>query len=470
MRLYNTLSRREEPFEPSIEGVVRMYTCGLTVYNRGHIGNFRTFVCIDVLRRALQHVCGWRVQQVMNFTDVDDRTILGAQKASQELRAYTTKYVEAFREDAAALGLEPAEETPRATDEANLEAMASLVHALERNGHTYRSDGSIYFRIASFPAYGRLARLDQEGIKPGARIDSDNYAKDDARDFVLWKAARPGEPTWDYGLGPGRPGWHLECSAMALRLLGEPPIDLHAGGVDLIFPHHENEIAQSEGATGRTFSRFWMHVEHLIIDDEKMSKSLGNVYTVQDVVDHGFRPSALRYLLLSSHYRKQLRFSWETMRQADESLRRLVDALARLDRVRGGQPHDDISAALARARAQFDEALRADLNTSAALAALFDLVRELNTAIDDGRLGEPDVAAAREAFAYFDRVLGVIALRRQEDARPPVDPGEIEQLVEQRQAARRRRDFAESDRIRDDLGARGIVLEDGPGGTRWKRK
>ncbi len=470
MRLYNTLSRQEEPFEPSIDGLVRMYTCGLTVYNRGHIGNFRTFVCIDVLRRALKHVCGWRVQQVMNFTDVDDRTILGAQKANQELRAYTTRYVDAFREDAASLGLEPAEETPRATDEANLEAMAALVHALERNGHTYRSDGSIYFRIASFPAYGRLARLDQDGIKPGARIDSDNYAKDDARDFVLWKASRPGEPTWDYGLGPGRPGWHLECSAMALRLLGEPPIDLHAGGVDLIFPHHENEIAQSEGATGRTFSRFWMHVEHLIIDNEKMSKSLGNVYTVQDVVDHGFRPSALRYLLLSSHYRKQLRFSWDTMRQADESLRRLTDALARLDRVGGGQAHDDIGAALARARAQFDEALRADLNTSAALAALFDLVRELNTAIDEGRLGEPDAAAARDAFAYFDSVLGVVALRRQEDARPPVDPGEVEQLVEQRQAARRRRDFAESDRIRDDLAARGIVLEDGPGGTRWKRK
>ena len=470
MRLYNTLSRQEEPFEPSIDGLVRMYTCGLTVYNRGHIGNFRTFVCLDVLRRTLQYVCGWKVHQVMNFTDVDDRTILGAQKANQELRAYTTRYVDAFREDAASLGLEPAEETPRATDEANLEAMAALVHALERNGHTYRSDGSIYFRIASFPGYGRLARLDQDGIKPGARIDSDNYAKDDARDFVLWKASRPGEPTWDYGLGPGRPGWHLECSAMALRLLGEPPIDLHAGGVDLIFPHHENEIAQSEGATGRTFSRFWMHVEHLIIDNEKMSKSLGNVYTVQDVVDHGFRPSALRYLLLSSHYRKQLRFSWDTMRQADESLRRLTDALARLDRVGGGQAHDDIGAALARARAQFDEALRADLNTSAALAALFDLVRELNTAIDEGRLGEPDAAAARDAFAYFDSVLGVVALRRQEDARPPVDPGEVEQLVEQRQAARRRRDFAESDRIRDDLAARGIVLEDGPGGTRWKRK
>ena len=220
MRLYNTLSRQEEPFAPSQGGVVRMYTCGLTVYNRGHIGNFRTFVCLDVLRRTLQHVCGWRVHQVMNFTDVDDRTILGAQKAGQDLRSYTTTYVDAFREDAAALGLEPVEDTPRATDEANLEAMANLVHALEHNGHTYRSDGSIYFRIASFPDYGKLARLDQEGIKPGARVDSDNYAKDDARDFVLWKATRPGEPTWDYGLGPGRPGWHLECSAMALRLLG----------------------------------------------------------------------------------------------------------------------------------------------------------------------------------------------------------------------------------------------------------
>ena len=470
MRLYNTLTRQEEPFVPSMDDTVRMYTCGLTVYNRGHIGNFRTFVCLDVLRRTLQHICGWRVHQVMNFTDVDDRTILGAQKASLDLRTYTTQYVEAFREDASALGLEPVEETPRATDEANLEAMANLVHALEKNGHTYRSDGSIYFRIASFPAYGKLARLDQEGIKPGARVDSDNYAKDDARDFVLWKATKPGEPTWDYGLGPGRPGWHLECSAMALRLLGEPPIDLHAGGIDLIFPHHENEIAQSEGATCKPFSRFWVHVEHLIIDNEKMSKSLGNVYNVKDVVDQGFRPSALRYLLLSSHYRKQLRFSWDTLQQADESLRRLVDALARLDTVTGGQAHPAITEALARARAEFDQVLQADLNTSAGLAVLFDLVRVLNTAIDEGALGEPDAQAARDLFGHFDRVLGVLSLRQQEEARPPVDPGEIDRLIEERQAARRRRDFAAGDRIRDDLAARGIILEDGPGGTRWKRK
>ena len=470
MRLYNTLSRQEESFAPSTGDTVRMYTCGLTVYNRGHIGNFRTFVCLDVLRRTLQSVCGWKVRQVMNFTDVDDRTILGAQKAGQDLRTYTTQYVDAFREDAAALGLQTPEETPRATDEANLEAMANLVHALERNGHTYRSDGSIYFRIASFPAYGALARLDQEGIKPGARVDSDNYAKDDARDFVLWKATRPGEPTWDYGLGPGRPGWHLECSAMALRLLGEPPIDLHAGGIDLIFPHHENEIAQSEGATCRPFARCWVHVEHLIIDNEKMSKSLGNVYNVQDVVNQGFRPSALRYLLLSSHYRKQLRFSWDTLHQADEALRRLADLVTRLDTVAGGERHADIGDALTRARHDFDAALEADLNTSAGLAVAFDLVRTLNTAIDEGRLGADDAADARALFAHVDDVLGVLSLRRQEDARPPVDPAEIDRLIEQRQAARRRRDFAESDRIRDDLAGRGILLEDGPGGTRWKRK
>jgi cysteinyl-tRNA synthetase len=470
MRLYNTLTRQEEDFAPRPAPPVRMYTCGLTVYNRGHIGNFRTFVCLDVLRRTLEHVCGWPVHQVMNFTDVDDRTIAGAETAGQALRAYTDQYIAAFREDAGALGLEPVEENPRATDEANLVAMADLVKALERNGHTYRSDGSIYFRIASFSKYGALARLDQEGIKPGARVDSDNYNKDDARDFVLWKATKPNEPTWDYGLGPGRPGWHLECSAMALRLLGQPPIDIHAGGIDLIFPHHENEIAQSEGATGTLFSRFWVHVEHLILDNEKMSKSLGNVFTVKDVIDRGFRASTLRYLLLSSHYRKQLRFSWEILQQAEEAVRRLADFLARLDTLKAGEAHADILAALTTARTEFNAALEADLNTSAGLAVMFDLVRALNSAIDDGRLSEADAAGVRDAFAHFDRVIGVIALRRDEDARPPVDPAEIDRLIEDRHAARRRRDFAAADRIRDDLAARGIVLEDSAGVTRWKRK
>ena len=470
MRLYNTASRQEEDFQPLRDGTVRMYTCGLTVYNRGHIGNFRTFVCVDVLRRTLKYVCGHAMRQVMNFTDVDDRTIAGAHAAGLPLREYTDRYIRAFREDAAALGLEDVEEMPRATDEENLRAMSDLVHALDAAGHTYRSDGSIYYRISSFDRYGALARLDQEGIRPGARIDADSYTKQDARDFVLWKATRPDEPTWDFGVGPGRPGWHLECSAMALRLLGEPPIDIHTGGVDLVFPHHENEIAQSEGATGRPFSRFWVHVEHLQIDEQKMSKSLGNVFNVQDVLDRGFRASALRYLLLSTHYRKQLKFSWDTLEQAEESLRRLADFLARLEAVDAAGAHPAVSEQIGAARAAFEAAMRADLNTAGALGVLFDLVRALNSAIDEGRLGRDDVGVVRAAFDDFDRVLGVMALRRAEDERPPVDPAEIERLIESRHAARKARNFAEADRIRDDLAARGIILEDSASGTRWKQK
>src|SRR5216110_1957611 len=333
MRLYNTLTRSEEDFAPGTDNTVRMYTCGLTVYARGHIGNFRTFICVDVLRRTLKYLLGYRVKQVMNFTDVDDRTIIGAKKAGMDLRTYTERHIADFRDDARALGLEEVEENPRATDEANLRAMAELVRALASNGHTYVSDGSIYFKISTMPGYGRLAHLDPDGMKSSARVDSDNYAKDDARDFVLWKATKPGEPTWDVVDPPGRPGWHLECSAMALRLLGEPPIDIHAGGIDLIFPHHENEIAQCEGATGKPFSRFWVHVEYLLVDDQKMSKSLGNTYTIPDVVAKGFRPSAVRYLLLSSHYRKQLNFTWASLSQAEESLRRLTDFLARAESV-----------------------------------------------------------------------------------------------------------------------------------------
>ncbi|MCC7033026.1 MAG: class I tRNA ligase family protein, partial [Acidobacteria bacterium] len=268
MRLYNTLTRTPEDFEPLRDGTVRMYTCGLTVYARGHIGNFRTFVCVDVLRRALKYVGGWQMRHVMNFTDVDDKTIAGAEREGVGLREYTDRYVEAFRQDAATLGIEPVEETPRATDQANLDAMARMIRQLEARGHTYRSDGSIYFKISTLPDYGKLARLDHEGIQAGARVDVDEYSKEDARDFVLWKATKPGEPTWDCGVGPGRPGWHIECSAMAMRLLGEPPIDIHTGGVDLVFPHHENEIAQSEGATGQPFSRFWVHIEHLLVDGQ----------------------------------------------------------------------------------------------------------------------------------------------------------------------------------------------------------
>ena len=475
MRLYNTLTRRDEEFAPSRENTVRMYTCGLTVYARGHIGNFRTFVVCDVLRRALRYEAGFGMRHVMNFTDVDDRTIVESQRAALPLREYTEQYVRAFREDAAALGLETPEETPRATDDENIAAMGETIAALEANGHTYRSDGSIYFKISTLPEYGKLARLDHTGIKSGARVDTDKYEKEDARDFVLWKATKAGEPTWDPGIGPGRPGWHIECSAMALRLLGEPPIDLHAGGVDLIFPHHENEIAQAEGATGKPFSRFWFHVEHLMIDDEdsaseKMSKSLGNACNLEDVRARGFRPSALRYLYLGVHYRKQLRFSWGAMAQAEESLRRLSDFLARLDTVPAREPNPEVQGRLDEAKNAFHEHISADLNTAAALGVMFELVRALNTAIDGGELGSGDADGVRAAFDHFDRVLGVLSLRRAEDQQPPVPVEEIERLIEARRDARRARNFAEADRIRAELDARGIVLEDSGTATRWKRK
>jgi cysteinyl-tRNA synthetase len=470
MRLYNTLTRREDEFAPPGGNLVRIYACGPTVYNRSHIGNFRTFVAVDVLRRTLRHHLGYEVREVMNFTDVDDRIIVGMQKTGASLRDYTDRWVAAFLEDAEALGLEPVEERPRATDEANLRAMNEIVASLERRGHTYRSDGSVYFKISTFPAYGELARLDHAGIQPGARVDSDNYAKEDARDFVLWKATKPGEPTWDFGQGPGRPGWHIECSAMALRLLGEPPIDIHAGGVDLVFPHHENEIAQSEGATGTRFARFWFHAEHLLIDREKMSKSLGNQFTLPDIVAEGHRPSALRYLLLSTHYRKQLMFTWDSLKQAEEALRRLTDFLARLDAAQGADAHPAVAERVTAARKAFGEMLEADLNTAGGLGVVFDLVRALNAAIDAGEVGTPDVAAIREAFAYFDRILGVLSLRPAEEGRTGVPAEEIERLIAERQAARRRRDFAAADRIRIDLAERGVLLEDSAQGTRWKRK
>src|SRR3954465_8164559 len=436
MRLYNTLTRSEEDFAPGPGNAVRMYTCGLTVYARGHIGNFRTFICVDVLRRTLKYLLGYEVRQVMNFTDVDDRTIIGAQKAGMELRAYTDQYIAMFREDAQALGLEAVEETPRATDPANLQAMADLIKALEKNGHTYVSDGSIYFKISTLPDYGKLAHLDHEGMKPGARVDSDNYAKEDARDFVLWKATKPDEPTWNVVDPPGRPGWHLECSAMALRLLGESPIDIHAGGIDLIFPHHENEIAQSEGATGRQFSRFWVHVEYLLVDEQKMSKSLGNTHTIPELIARGIRPSAVRALLLSAHYRKQLNFTWASLSQMEEALKRLTDFLARLDTVTRAGANPAIATRVDEARTAFADAMQDDLNTAAALGAMFELVRSLNSAIDAGQLGAGDVAGIRDAFAGFDRVLGVLSLRQAEDDRPPVPVAEIEQLIEDRHAAR----------------------------------
>ena len=470
LRLHNTLTRQEEPFTPLQDDTVRMYVCGPTVYARAHIGNFRTYVCLDVLRRTLKYVCGYHVQQVVNYTDVDDKTIAGAREAGAPLREYTDRWIRAFREDSLRLGLEVPEQTPRATDVANLRAMGEMVLELERRGHTYRRDGSIYFKISTLPQYGRLARLDCEGMRDGVSVDVDEYSKDDPRDFVLWKAPRPGEPSWDYGTGPGRPGWHLECSAMALRLLGGTTIDIHAGGVDLIFPHHENEIAQSEGATSAPFAKCWVHVEHLFVEHEKMAKSRGNVHTLDEIVTRGHRVSALRYLLLSSHYRKQLNFTWTGMDQAEEAIRRIVDFRARLGTVSGAGAHAEVSKQVEQARAAFRAALEHDLNTAAALAAVFDLVREVNAAIDAGEISSAEAQTVALAIDDFDKVLGVVSLRQAEDLEPPVPVEEIERLIAERRAARGRRAFAEADRIRAQLADQGILLEDNPGATRWKKK
>jgi len=464
LRLTNTLGGKLEAFEPLDDQHVRMYTCGLTVYNRGHIGNFRTFVSQDVLRRYLKYK-GYRVTQVTNFTDVDDKTIDGARAAGMDLREYTQEFIDYFFEDCATLNIERAEHYPRATDPEYIDAMVELVQKLEERGHTYRSDGSIYFKVDSFPEYGKLSRIDVTGMKAGARVDSDEYTKENVRDFVLWKGPKDDEPSWDTAIGPGRPGWHLECSAMGMKLLGDT-FDLHSGGVDLIFPHHENEIAQSEGATGKPFVRHWMHTEFLLVEGEKMSKSKGNQFTVKELVDEGYSPMAIRYLLLSVYYRQQLNFTREGLRQAETAIRRVDDLLDRLSEVsREGEASEASREAASRALSRFEEAMDADLNTSAALAALFDLMKEGNTALSSSTMTKGDARAFTEAIERMNQVFAVFG----KGEKLSLDR-EVEKLIDERIQARARRDFQRADAIRKELEDRGIVLEDSPTGTRWRRK
>jgi len=460
MRLYNTMSRTVEPLRTQEPGVVRMYTCGPTVYDRAHIGNFRTFICEDLLRRYLKYR-GYRVVQVMNITDVDDKTIRGAGQAGLSLRAYTDRFIQAFFEDYDALRLERVEYYPRATD--HIPQMVALIQRLAEKGHAYESQGSWYFRIASFPAYGRLSRLDARSIIEGFRVETDEYTKEDVRDFVLWKAAKPGEPFWETPLGPGRPGWHIECSAMAMHYLGET-LDLHGGGVDLIFPHHENEIAQSEAATGKTFVRHWFHCEHLIVEGQKMSKSLGNVLTVRQLLDEGVDPLALRYLLMSVHYRKPLNFTRASLRAAHEAVHRLHSVRRRLET----EPHRaddgvDVEAHLAGLTQAFETSLDDDLGIAEALGALFQAVRQWNVWLDRDEIGRP---GARRVLDWLERIDAVLGLVYVSEAQ--IDE-EIERLIQLRHEARLRRDFATADRIRENLRQRGILLEDTRTGTRWRR-
>ena len=476
IHLHNTLTGKTEPFVPQTPGEVRMYTCGPTVYDYAHIGNYRTFVFQDILRRFL-NLRGFKLQHVMNLTDVDDRIIANAAAASKNIRDYTEKFVQAFFDDCKTLSIEAPEHWIRATD--HIDDMVQLIQRLQQKTFTYPSEGSIYYRITKFPDYGKLSKIDLTGIQAGARVDNDRYEKESARDFALWKAPKPGEHFWETAIGPGRPGWHIECSAMAMKYLGET-LDIRTGGIDLAFPHHENEIAQSEAATGKPFARYWMHAEHLLVEGEKMSKSLGNFFTLRDLFAKGYKPSALRFALASVPYRKQLNFTFDGLTQATNSVERLRNFA---DRLRKGKfaagKREGMAARIAKAAEEFDAGLSDDLNAARALAAVFDLVRDANIAMDKGEFRQGDVAAVQSFLATFDKVFAVLedndAQKLQAlgyaSAQAGLSDAEIEKLVAERNAAKKSRDFATADRIRKELADRGIILEDAKDGSvRWKRK
>jgi cysteinyl-tRNA synthetase len=464
LRINNTLSGQVEEFQPLVEGEAKFYYCGPTVWDYGHIGNFRSAIAADVMRRYLKFK-GFRVTSVMNLTDVDDRIIAQAQKAGQSIDDYTAKYIDAFWEDFDALGCERPDVAPRATQ--HIPEMAGIVEKLEQRGHAYRSDDSIYFRITSFPDYGKLSKINFAGNVAGGsqRVDTDKYDKEDARDFALWKATNSDETGWDTTIGRGRPGWHLECSAMSMKYLGET-FDMHLGGIDLVFPHHENEIAQSEGATGKQFVRYWYHFEHLKVEGETMSKSKGNYYTFRDVAAKGFSAAAVRYFLLSVPFRKQLNFTFDALQGAEKTVESLRDFRARLEEAKTDLGRNDaVQSATAQALKDFEAGLDDDLNTSVALAAIHELTRLVNPVLASGQLLEDNKRELIAAIEKFDSVLNVFGKPQRE-----LLDEEIQALIDERQEARHRRDFARADQIRDELAERGIILEDTKDGVRWKKR
>jgi cysteinyl-tRNA synthetase len=464
LRFYNTLSQQVEEFSPARDNTVRMYTCGPTVYDFAHIGNFRSFTFVDLLRKCLR-MNGFKLQHVMNITDVDDKIIRNAVAQRKPLAEYTNIYTEAFLEDCAALRLERPEILARATE--HIPEMAKAIQQLDASGHTYSSEGSIYFKIATFPEYGKLSHNDFSGNIAGARVDVDSYEKADARDFALWKAPKDAEPFWETPLGPGRPGWHIECSVMAIQYLGAT-LDIHAGGIDLVFPHHENEIAQSESLTGKPFSRFWLHAEFLMVEGQKMSKSLGNYYTLRDLMGKGFAPEAIRYLLASVPYRKSLNFTVDGLKAAGLAIDRLRNFKLRLETDRFPEGTNEAAAArCAEAEQAFRDSLNDDLNAAEALAAVFEYIRDANSAMDAGVFHAGDAACALKFLRFFDSIFDVL--------NPTVKQGEltdaaIDTRVAERHAAKAARDFKRADQIREELLAAGIILEDTKSGVRWKRK
>jgi cysteinyl-tRNA synthetase len=487
LRLYNTLSGKVEEFAPAADNTVRMYACGPTVYDYGHIGNFRTFVAVDILRRFLRQ-SGFKLQHVMNITDVDDKIIRNAARDKKTVQEYTRKYEEAFLEDMGSLNIERPEKLVRATE--HIQEMAEFIARLEKKGLAYRTeDGSYYFRIAKFPEYGKLSKKDFAGMEVGSRVDVDEYEKDNARDFALWKAPKEGEAFWESPIGPGRPGWHIECSVMSMKYLGDS-FDLHAGGEDLTFPHHENEIAQSESLTGKIFSRHWMHVRFLLVEGEKMSKSLGNFYTLRDLLIKGHKPSAIRFLLTSVPYRKQLNFTMAGLEQGAKSVERLrtFDARIRMAQLPAGTNPLAQEAAI-KAKKEMRIGMEDDLNTAYASGAIFDMVREANILADRGELREGDKTPLLEALQQFDEIFAVLKdddaekmkaamewarshgiLKDSELPADAISDADVNHLIEERNSAKKARDFARSDAIRKQLADAGILVEDTKDGTRWKRK
>lgn len=489
LRLYNTLSNKVEEFSPSVDNTVRMYACGPTVYDYGHIGNFRTFVAVDILRRFLRQ-SGYKLDHVMNITDVDDKIIHNAAREGKSVQEYTRKYEEAFLEDSQTLGLERPEQLVRATE--HIQEMAEFIQKLEQKGFAYRTeDGSYYFSIAKFPEYGKLSKKDFSGMEVGARVDVDEYEKDNARDFALWKAPKPGEHFWESPIGPGRPGWHIECSVMSMKYLGDS-FDLHAGGEDLIFPHHENEIAQSESLTGKTFARFWMHVRFLLVEGKKMSKSEGNFFTLRDLLLKGHKPSSIRYLLTSVPYTKQLNFTFAGLEQAAHSVGRLRDFKARIEMAKlAPGKNEKIQTLAAETEREMRAGMEDDLNTARALGAVFDMVREANSAADRGELRQDDKAQLLQTLTQFDEIFAVLKdddaeklARAMEWARSHgklseaeaslvaerMSDDEVNRLIAERNTAKKSRDFARADAIRTQLTEAGIIVEDTKDGIRWKRK
>lgn len=461
IRFYNTLSGTVEEFIPLKEGEVRLYTCGPTVYDYPHIGNYRAYIFEDLLKRFLLFA-GFRVIHVMNITDVDDKTIRGANSLGVSLSEYTRKYIEAFFEDLKTLHILPADYYPRATE--HIPDMVKMIKGLLEKGYAYEKDGSVYFSIAKFPDYGKLAKISVEELKAGARVEADEYEKESVHDFALWKKAKPGEPFWETELGPGRPGWHIECSAMSTRYLG-PTFDIHCGGIDNIFPHHENEIAQSEAYYGQKFVNYWLHCHHLVVDGEKMSKSKGNFYTLRDLLARKVDPLDLRFFLLSTHYRKMLNFTFEGLEQARASRQRILDFVYDLEhRTFPAGSSEKIENLSARALSHFKEGLSDDLNISAALAALFEFIREVNQIMSQEKIGREDVQKILQTVHEINRVLDVLP-EKKDEALPP----EILEKIELRQKARREKNFALADAIRNELKEMGIILEDTREGVRWKK-